>query len=404
MIKYLFLLLFLNNYCKKMSSRNSVLKSYLTDSNRKMRKNLINIGIETEKDKGCFNYFSSVKKGATQFPYIETLKNINDFRTKYNTNFFNSKTKNLNLNYTDKAKISFTESENDIPKITSKFNNKNDNYYYPNSVKKMGNIYKTMNNYNFSDDIENNSNFFLKSIKKPKFNFLNVNNISNINNIYNKNDFLKSFITSLNSKNNKRSIIIIKNLRNSESDVTLNENEKNSIIELLKKKTTINFSNKFRPKKIKHKDEFKEFLKEVLKDYKNKNVNKIKKKININSLLYSNKIKNKNIENNIKKNSLDFNAIPLKSLPNEISDNNKISNSIFLRNDFLDSKINKNQIRNLTEDLKPKKRTIFNMYKFKKNRIIMNQVEEELLDLETKIKKNFDKFKKNIDEEPVILA
>jgi hypothetical protein len=44
------------------------------------------------------------------------------------------------------------------------------------------------------------------------------------------------------------------------------------------------------------------------------------------------------------------------------------------------------------------------MYRFKKNKIIMKEVEEELLNVENAIKKSFDKFKKNIDDEPVVIS
>ena len=382
-----------------MSSRNQALNSYLTDSNRKIRKNLINIGIGTEQNNNYF--FSSNKNQITQFPNIKIFNKINAFKTNYDRNISNNIDKNINL--TDKNKHSFTESDNDIPTITSKFNSKRDNYYFPkfpNSVKKIRNIYY----YNYLDE-KINSNFVLTSMKKPNLNILNINNISNINNIYNQNDFLKSFITSLTNKNNKKSVITIKNLKNSESDIiALNENEKNNIKELLQKKSIVNLNKKIRPIKTKHKDEFKEFLKEILKEYKSKNLKKIKKKIEINTLLYNNKNKNKTIGSNFKKNRLD-NEIYFKNLQNKNTHyiNNLKSN--ILNNEFLNSKLNKNKIRLLTEDFKFKKRNIFNNnYRFKKNRIIINKVEEELLDLEAKIKKNFDKFKKNIDDEPVILV
>ena len=58
----------------------------------------------------------------------------------------------------------------------------------------------------------------------------------------------------------------------------------------------------------------------------------------------------------------------------------------------------------LTEEIKLKKRNMFNMYRFKRNKIIMKEVEEQLINIENLIKKSFDKFKDNIDNEPIIIS
>ena len=382
-----------------MSTIHSMKKTNMTDSSRKMRRKFINIGIETEKVKDYYNYNSTRNIDSDlKFPNIDTFQKINDIKKRYNKSLYSNKNKIKNININSKKKIInyFSESDNDIPKITSKIN-KNE-YFFPNSVKNNCN---TINYQNYFDDIQN-SNLILSSVKTPKINILTNNNISNINNIYNKKDFFHNYFSSLNNDDKKRYIITIKNLKNSESDISLNEEEKNSIMNLLEKKTFINVNNTKNntTKKIKPKSEFKEFLKEVLNQYKNKNENKIKKKININSLL-TNK---KNI-NNIKENNLGIYEKNLRKINNDINKyKNKNKKKLILRNQFFNSKSNKKSFGMLTEEVKPKKKNIFNMYRFKKNKIIMKEVEEELLNVENAIKKSFDKFKKNIDDEPVVIS
>ena len=382
-----------------MSTIHSMKKTNMTDSSRKMRRKFINIGIETEKVKDYYNYNSTRNIDSDlKFPNIDTFQKINDIKKRYNKSLYSNKNKIKNININSKKKIInyFSESDNDIPKITSKIN-KNE-YFFPNSVKNNCN---TINYQNYFDDIQN-SNLILSSVKTPKINILTNNNISNINNIYNKKDFFHNYFSSLNNDDKKRYIITIKNLKNSESDISLNEEEKNSIMNLLEKKTFINVNNSKNntTKKIKPKSEFKEFLKEVLNQYKNKNENKIKKKININSLL-TNK---KNI-NNIKENNLGIYEKNLRKINNDINKyKNKNKKKLILRNQFFNSKSNKKSFGMLTEEVKPKKKNIFNMYRFKKNKIIMKEVEEELLNVENAIKKSFDKFKKNIDDEPVVIS
>ena len=384
-----------------MSTIHSMKKTNMTDSSRKMRRKFINIGIETEKVKDYYNYNSTRNIDSDlKFPNIDTFQKINDIKKRYNKSLYSNKNKIKNININSKKKIInyFSESDNDIPKITSKIN-KNE-YFFPNSVKNKNNC-NTINYQKYFDDIQN-SNLILSSVKTPKINILTNNNISNINNIYNKKDFFHNYFSPLNNDDKKRYIITIKNLKNSESDISLNEEEKNSIMNLLEKKTFINVNNTKNntTKKIKPKSEFKEFLKEVLNQYKNKNENKIKKKININSLL-TNK---KNI-NNIKENNLGIYEKNLRKINNDINKyKNKNKKKLILRNQFFNFKSNKKSFGMLTEEVKPKKKNIFNMYRFKKNKIIMKEVEEELLNVENAIKKSFDKFKKNIDDEPVVIS
>ena len=339
-----------------MSTIHSMKKTNMTDSSRKMRRKFINIGIETEKVKDYYNYNSTRNIDSDlKFPNIDTFQKINDIKKRYNKSLYSDKNKIKNININSKKKINnyFSESDNDIPKITSKIN-KNE-YFFPNSVKNKNN-YNTINYQKYFDDIQN-SNLILSSVKTPKINILTNNNISNINNIYNKKDFFHNYFSSLNNDDKKRYIITIKNLKNSESDISLNEEEKNSIMNLLEKKTFINVNNTKNNtiKKIKPKSEFKEFLKEVLNQYKNKNENKIKKKININSLL-TNK---KNI-NNIKENNLGIYEKNLRKINNDINKyKNKNKKKLILRNQFFNFKSNKKSFGMLTEEVKPKKKKYF---------------------------------------------
>ena len=376
----------------------------MSNSNRKMGSKFINVGIGTEKDKNkeTYKHYSTRNKEKIKFPNIETYKKFNDIKEK-NTNETNFKNLIRNTYYnstrtSEKSKNYFTETENDIPKITSKFNTKKYNNFFANSIKKNKSSFKTI--YNFNDEDIQNSNLVLSSVKTPELNILNDNNISNINNIYNTNDYFRySFSHSNNKNNNRRKMIIIRNLRNSESGISLNEEDKNCILNLLEKKTLININlhkKIIKTKKIR-KDEFKEFLKEILKQYKNKNINRVKKKIDINTLL-----KNKKYNNNIKVKKFDIVETNTNLSKTKYDNNNNDIKfkSIILRNEYLNSKLN-NNFGMLTEDVSSKKRSIFNMYRFKKNKKMMNEVEQKLVKLENKIKENYERFKKNIDDEPI---
>lgn len=387
-----------------MSQRNTKLKTYLTESNTEMRRKLINIGIETEKEKDSKRlYLTRNKDNKLKFPNIQTYNKINGIKTKYNNNiFYNNINKNLNI-YSD-----YIETDSDIPIITSKINGEPDKYLFSNSVKKYKDNYNTLNINNYLDEIEQ-SNLVLSSVKTPKLNILKYNNISNINNIYNKKDYLKINNAPSNNKNNIRTIIINNLKNNSKSNSSLNDEEKNTIQNLLNKKTII-IKNIHKhhihqsPKKIKYKEnknEFKDFLKEILKQYKDKNINKVKKKIDINTLLNNKQFKTQNDINKIKQNNLGSNHSKLKDKTIKFNNyiNKKKYNYLILRNGLLNPKLNRRNI-GMTEDVKIKKRNIFNKYRFKKNKMIMSEVEEELINLEDKIKERFDRFRKNIDDEP----
>lgn len=372
-----------------MLKRNQIFNPCLTESNRKIRKKHINIGIETKNE--YKNFLSKkIKNYNLEFPNIISFQNNHGIKTVYNSNLFNKIIKNININ------SDYLENDSDIPKITSKINKKRNI-----SVKNKKYI-SLINSNNYLDDIEK-SNLVLSSIKASNFNILNENNISNINNIYNKKDYLKYYFTLPSNNNNDKSIII-NNLKNAENNSSLKEDEKNAIQNILYNKATIKFNKKYNsmPKRIKRRDEFKEFLKEVLRQYKVKNTNKIKKKIEINTLLSNKKIKNNNFTNIIESNNSGFNEINLKHTKNEFrnDNNNHKFDSIIMRNKLLNTKINGKNKRLLCKEIKINKKRIFNMYKFKKNKIIINEVEEALINLENKIKNCFDKYKKNIDDEP----
>lgn len=365
------------------------MKSFFTENNRKMRKNLINVGTGTEKDKN--NLFSTKNKEKnSQFPNIE-IKN------RYDINLLNDIIKYNSTNH------ELAETENEIPIITSKINSKKD-CFISNSVKK----YKTIDEkINLTKGLGNakKSYLVLSSVKIPKFNFGRDNNISNINNIYNKNDYLNFYFNSPSRRNNNRNTIIIKTLKNSTSNFNLNDDEKDTILNLLNSKSiVINSRRNNKPKKIMHKDEFKkDFLKEILRQHKDKNINRIKKKIDINILLCNRKIKSRNNINSIKSNNSFFNKTNMKEIKNSFRNDNKKQKQKFspliLRNEFLNSKLNLKELRIQTEEAKNKKRNIFDIYKFKNNKIFINKVEEELINLENKMKNNLEQYKKKIDDE-----
>ena len=384
-----------------MFQRNTKLKTYLTESNTEMRRKLINIGIETEKDSNRI-YLTRNKDNNLKFPNINKSNKSNGPKTRYNINFFySSLIKNLNIN------VDYIETDNEIPIITSKINDSQDKVFFSNSVKKYSDNYNILNTNNYLDEIEK-SNLVLSSVKTPKLNILKYGNISNINNIYNKKDFLNINNITQNNKNSNKTIIINNLKNNSKSNSILNEDEKNTIQNLLNKKTIVkniqkHYNSNKKEKTIKnkeHKNEFKEFLKEILKQYRDKNINKVKKKIDINTLLNGNQFKTQNSINIYKQNYFGFNQSKSKYKTTKFNNymNKKKYNYLILRNE-LNSKLNRKNV-GLTEDIKIKKRNIFNKYRFKKNKMIMNEVEEELINLEGKIKERFDRFRKNIDDEP----
>jgi hypothetical protein len=230
-------------------------------------------------------------------------------------------------------------------------------------------------------------------LKTSKFNFINNNNISNINNIFNKKDYLKNTYSNMNNSIKRKDIITIKNLKNSDTDICSKENNygNNSILNLLYKKSMKEINKRInKTNKIQRRDEYKEFLQEVLRQYRTKNVIKVKKKIDINYLLKNiNHFHNPKLNNNEKLNETKNNNA--NKNPNK-SDNNE------LRNRNLESKLIKNNIKNNEKNIR---KNYFNIYRFKKNKKLINEVEEKLSNLEDKIKENFDNFKNNIDNEIV---
>jgi hypothetical protein len=377
------------------------------ESNRQMKAKLINIGVGTDilKNKEFFkNHTQRNREKNFKFPTIDAFKKLNEKKENYpNTNLSNlyrGKNKNYNsVGTKERSHNHFTNtttSENDIPKITSKFSNSKINNFFPSTIKKKKQVFTTLKNNNYADSIYK-SNAVLTTIKQPELNINSENNISNINNIYNAKDYLKySFSHSSHKNNDSRNLFTIRNIKNSESNITLNEEDKQCILNLLEQKTVIYFNkrnkNKKNVKKIK-KDEFKEFLKEILKQNKKKNINRVKKKNDIDALL-----KNKN--HNYKKRTNKFDNVyqTAKTKYDSYKNDNRYK-TIILKNEYLNSKLN-NNLGMLTEDLNSKKRNVFNIYKFKKNKKILNEVEKNLIKIEGKIKESFDRFKKNINDEP----
>ena len=78
-----------------MLKRNQVIKGCLTETNRSMKRRLINVAIETEiekeKNKDYYNNFSFRNKDNNiKFPNIKTNKKNNDVQTKYNSNLLSN--------------------------------------------------------------------------------------------------------------------------------------------------------------------------------------------------------------------------------------------------------------------------------------------------------------------------
>ena len=400
-----------------MSQRYSKMKLYMTDKNNQMRSKLM----MSEKDKPRENvkYFSARNdEGIIRFPnIIETFSKFNESKHIYQVKTRNNTNKNnkyitinpsrneetfsnidKNLNSEEKFKNQFTETEFDSPKLSSKYNM--GNRLSSNSFKKNKKVYNTIT-YNNNIDNMKKSSFVLSSMKRPNFSNININNISNINNIYNKKDYIKYAFSQLNDINNNNKRVITINYKKTETDLNSNEDDddycnKDNILNLLNKKS-MSFNPRIkRVKKIKRKDEFKEFLKDVLKQYKNKNTNKVKRKININCLLNNIKIKN---NNNSKSNEPDNDNKELKEKKNaEI-------NSGILKNEYLNSKLNKKKkLKEIVNKNKLNKKNIFNIYKFNKNKILIDEIEDKLLKFEKKLKKDFSKYKQSIDNAEQVIS
>ena len=387
----------------------------MKDMDKKKETKLINISRGTQKNKEIINkdnfiYCTSKnKENIIIFPNIDNYIKFNDINndSKLRNTHINNRGKKIkyskfdeifkkNYNSVDKIKKQYTITEFDTPKIEEKYLELDKKYLSTSFKNKNNNTYYTFNSIDHDFFIENIKNNKLSSFSKT--NKFNNNNISNINNIFNKKDYLKNTFSYMNNSIKRKGIMTIKSLKNSDTDISSKENnyENNSILNLLYKKSMkeINHRNN-KTNKIQRRDEFKEFLQEVLRQYKTKNVIKVKKKVDINYLL-----KNINKFNNTKLNKLNNKE---KYLNEQKSNNgNKNSNKSDyneLRNGNLESKFNKKNIKNNGKNIR--KKNYFNIYRFKKNKILINEVEEKLSNLEDKIKENFDNFKKNIDNEIV---
>ena len=283
----------------------------MIDMDKKMNTKLVNISRGTQKNKETINkdnfiYYNTSrnKENIIIFPNIDNYSKFNDINNdnKLRNTHINNREKELkyskyneilkkNYNSVDKIKKQYTITEFDTPKIEEKYLGLDKNYLST-SFRNKNYTYNTINSLNhdfFIEEIKNNklSSSFLKV---NKFNFINNNNISNINNIFNKNDYLKNTYSNIKNNIKRKDIMTIKNLKNSDTDISSKENnyENNSIINLLYKKSMKENNQRInKTNKTQRRDEFKEFLQEVLKQYKTKNVIKVKKKIDINCLLKS---------------------------------------------------------------------------------------------------------------------
>ena len=387
----------------------------MINMDKKMGTKLINISRGTQKNKEkinkdnfIYNNSSKNKENIIIFPNIDNYIKFNDINndSKLRNTHINNRGKKIkyskfdeifkkNYNSVDKIKKQYTITEFDTPKIEEKYLDL-DKKYLSTSFKNKNNTYYTINSINHDFFIENIKNNKLSSFSKT--NKFNNNNISNINNIFNKKDYLKNTYSNMNNSIKSKNIMTIKNLKNSDTDIISKENnyENNSILNLLYKKSmkVINQRNNKR-NKTQRRDEFKDFLQEVLRQYRTKNVIKVKKKVDINCLL-----KNLKNYNNPKVNKLNNNENNLNELNN--NNTNKNSNQSdynVLRNGNLESKFNKINLKNNGKN--KIKKNYFNIYRFKKNKRLINEVEEKLSNLEDKIRENFDNFKNNIDNEIV---
>jgi len=392
------------------------MKLYMLDMDKKIGDKLINISRGTQKNKEVINkdnfiYHTSRKKeNIISFPNIDNYSKFNDINNgnKIRNIYINNREKELkhskydeilakNYNSVDKIKKQYTITEFDTPKIEEKYLSLDKNYLTTSFKDKYKGHY-TINsiNHNLSiEDIKRNK-YSLSFLKATKFNFIN-NNISNINNIFNKKDYLKNTYSNMKSNIKRKDIMTIKSLKNSNTDISSKENnyENNSILNLLYKKSMKEINQKInKGNKNQRRDEYKEFLQEVLRQYKTKNVIKVKKKVDINYLL-----KNINNMNNPKLNKANLNDKYLNDINrNNANKSSNKNNYNELRNGYLNSNFNKKIIKN---DKNIRKKNYFNIYRFKKNKRLINEVEEKLSNLEDKIRENLDNFKNNIDNEIV---
>ena len=224
-----------------MSQRYSKMKLYMTDKNKEMRSKLM----MSEKDKPRENvkYFSARNdEGIIRFPnIIETFSKFNESKHIYQVKTRNNTNKNnkyitinpsrneetfsnidKNLNFEEKFKNQFTETEFDSPKLCSKYSM--GNRLSSNSFKKNKKVYNTIT-YNNNIDNMKKSSFVLSSMKRPNFSNININNISNINNIYNKKDYIKYAFSQLNDINNNNKRVITINYKKTETDLNSNEDD-----------------------------------------------------------------------------------------------------------------------------------------------------------------------------------
>lgn len=388
----------------------------MINMDKKMGTKLINISRGTQKNKEkinkdnfIYNNSSKNKENIIIFPNIDNYIKFNDINndSKLRNTHINNRGKKIkyskfdeifkkNYNSVDKIKKQYTITEFDTPKIEEKYLELDKKYLSTSFKNKNNNTYYTFNSIDHDFFIENIKNNKLSSFSKT--NKFNNNNISNINNIFNKKDYLKNTYSNMNNSIKRKNIMTIKNLKNSDTDIISKENnyENNTILNLLYKKSMkiINQRNNKR-NKTQRRDEFKDFLQEVLRQYRTKNVIKVKKKVDINCLL-----KNLKNYNNPKVNKLNNNENNLNELNN--NNTNKNSNQSdynVLRNGNLESKFNKMNLKNNGKN--KIKKNYFNIYRFKKNKRLINEVEEKLSNLEDKIRENFDNFKNNIDNEIV---
>ena len=388
----------------------------MINMDKKMGTKLINISRGTQKNKEkinkdnfIYNNSSKNKENIIIFPNIDNYIKFNDINndSKLRNTHINNRGKKIkyskfdeifkkNYNSVDKIKKQYTITEFDTPKIEEKYLELDKKYLSTSFKNKNNNTYYTFNSIDHDFFIENIKNNKLSSFSKT--NKFNNNNISNINNIFNKKDYLKNTYSNMNNSIKRKNIMTIKNLKNSDTDIISKENnyENNTILNLLYKKSMkiINQRNNKR-NKTQRRDEFKDFLQEVLRQYRTKNVIKVKKKVDINCLL-----KNLKNYNNPKVNKLNNNENNLIELNNNnINKNSNKSDYNVLRNGNLESKFNKINLKNNGKN--KIKKNYFNIYRFKKNKRLINEVEEKLSNLEDKIRENFDNFKNNIDNEIV---
>ena len=382
-----------------MSNRHSKKQLLISYDNQKMRTELNDRFMENEKDKEKYFHYTTVNnKDYLQFPNIEAY-NKNGYtnkryhlRNRTNSNLYKDKKrlkmfqhiKNQSIDKTKRNLMTF----NEINYTNTNTNKNKDKKFTSDSVNNK--YYKTLNNKILLDEVkDSNSNLVLSSIKTPRINLSNMNNIDsicNINNIYDKSDYLKFFSRQSHKNNKARSLIIIKNLKNNRTEKSMNDNE-NSIAKLLLKKSSLNFdpniSNIYKNKKPKHRNEFKDFLQEILKNYRKKNKKKVKKKISTSYLMSFQPTKD------MIKNKLDIDKISI----------NRIDYDFNNRNNY---KLNrsKKKIEIIPEEIKIKRKAnYYSIYRFKKNKELINDIENKFNNLENKIKDNLNKFREEVNNE-----